>query len=503
MVVIEGEFTIAPETTILVTKETQSEGEYLADLLAPATGHRLAVKESSRRKEQDNCIVFEIDPGKKELGSEGYSLKVAADRVVVVAQKPAGVFYACQTLRQLLPAAIESREKVEDARWTIPRVEIVDVPRFSWRGHMLDTGRVFHSVELLKRYLDLMALHKLNRFHWHLTERVGWRIEIKKYPKLTAHHVFDTDLQGKKASDGSKFREFYTKDEIREIVAYAKARHIVVIPEIEMPGHSRLATECYPDMLACIDLKDRVPGHLVNRAFCAGNDRAYEFIDGVISEVAELFPGPWIHIGGDEPLMQSWAICSRCQGCIKEKKLKNVHGLYHHFTRRVEKIVADKGKRMMGWEEIGGAGLSARATIQSWHGTGPGRAAALRGQDVVMSPASHCYLDGSHGRVSIERAYSFEPVPTDLTADQAKHVLGIEAPMWMDKWRSWQYRPRPGTTGRLDTQIYPRLTALAEVAWSTKDRRDWDNFKPRLKVHGDRLQMLGVAFYRDRGIWSD
>ena len=367
---------------------------------------------------------------------------------------------------------------------------------------MLDTGRCYYHPDWIKRYIDRLAYYKMNRFHWHLTERVGWRIEIKRYPELIRHGVHDTDADTRPLPEGKTVREYYTQDEICEIIAYAKFRHVMVIPEIEMPGHSRLATETYPEMLACVDLKERVAGHLVNRAFCAGNESAYEFIDGVLSEVAELFPAPWIHVGGDEPLMQSWAVCSRCQARIETEKLGDVHGLYNYFIRRVEKIVQSKGKRLYGWEEVGGAGLSPGATIQSWHGTGPGLAAAGRGQDCVMSPASHCYLDQSYGRVSVAQSYSFEPIPPDLPAENAQHILGVEGPMWMDAWRRWaQYRPRTGTLARVDYQVFPRLIALAEVGWSPRELRDWDDFKHRMSLHADRLQWLRVDYYRDPAIW--
>jgi hexosaminidase len=501
----EGEFVIQPSTRILASKETRNEGALLAEWLAPATGSKIGVNGAADQVQQANSISLRITDDTKHLGAEGYRLQVLNDRVVIEGSTPAGVFYGCQTLRQLLPADIESKEKLDDVAWTIPLVTIEDRPRFLWRGFMLDSGRCFQRLEWIKRYLDLMALYKMNRFHWHLTERVGWKIEIKKYPKLAQSQVFDTGLDRQKLPEGQTVREYYTQEEIRDVVAYATRRHIMVIPEIEMPGHSGTAIAMYPDMMHCYR-KDgkwaRRSQLLVGRIMCGGNDGTFEFIDGVLSEVAELFPSPWIHIGGDEPHVRVWGECERCQSRIKAEELEGVHGMYNYFMRRVEQIVLSKNKRMYGWEEIGRAGLSKSATIQSWHGLGPGHAAALRGQDVVMSPSSHCYLDSSPGSVTVARCYSFNPLPADLPADKAKHILGLEAPMWCDKWRSWQYRPRPGTLDRLDYQVYPRLIALAEVGWSPQKSREWDDFKVRLKVHGQRLDRLGVKYYRDGAVWG-
>ena len=504
MEVLPGEFVLAPGTTILVSRDARTEGEYLAQLLRAATGLRLEVKPLPQQKEHANCVVLRTVSGRKDLGAEGYALKVLNDRVLVDAPAACGVFYACQTLRQLLPAAIEARAEVRGVKWAVPRVQIEDRPRLPWRGLMLDTARCYYSMDWLKRYIDLLAYYKMNRFHWHLTERVGWRIEIKRYPQLTRHGIHTTDPDKKPLPPGRTVREYYTQEEVRRIVAYAQSRHVMVIPEIEMPGHSGAAVGTYPDKMRCVaDRWSRRSGGLVGRIMCAGNEGTFEFIEGVLSEVAELFPAPWIHIGGDEPHTRVWAECTRCRQRMKAEGLNGAGELYNYFMKRVEKIVASKGKRMYGWEEIGRAGLSKGATIQSWHGTGPGLAAANRGQDVVMSPASHCYLDASNGRTPVSRCYSFEPVPADLAPDKARHVLGLEAPMWMDQWRNWaQYRPRTGTLARVDSQLFPRLIALAEVGWSPKEARDWADFRARLASHGERLRRMGVSYYRDRSVWD-
>ena len=502
MDVLPGRFALTGRSAIYVYENTRREGQYLAQRLAPA-GLELDVKTAEPGKDYPDGILLRIAGQSKALGPEGYMLEVRRDRVLVEAATPAGVFYGCQTILQLLPPAIESAKAVANVRWTIPQVRITDKPRFPWRGLMLDTGRCYYRMAWLKRYIDLLAYYKMNRFHWHLTERVGWRIEIKKYPELIRHGIHTTDADRKPLAKGKTSREYYTQEEIREIVAYAKSRHVMVIPEIEMPGHCRLAVETYPKQLACEGLKGRVPAHLVNRIFCAGKDSTFEFFDGVLGEVAELFPAPWIHIGGDEPIMNAWRICTKCQARIKAEGLKDTHGLYNYFIKRVEKILASKGKRLYGWEEVGRAGLSSGGTIQSWHGIGPGLAAAKRGNDVVMSPSSHCYLDMSYGKVSVARSHSFEPMPPNLPADKARHILGVEAPMWMDRWRNWaQYRPRTGTLGRVDYQVFPRLIALAEVGWSAKERRQWADFRKRLNAHGQRLEMLGVSYYRDRAVWE-
>ena len=503
MEILGGQFALTGQSAILVTEDTRKEGQYLAQRLTPATGFKLEVMLASGRKKHTGCILLSVAATRKGLGSEGYALEVRKDRVLVEAGAPAGVFYACQTILQLLPAAIESRQTVRSVPWTIPQVKIEDRPRFRWRGLMLDTGRCYYHMDWLKRYIDLLAYYKMNRFHWHLTERVGWRIEIKKYPELTRHGIHKTDPDRKPLPEGKTVREYYTQKEIREIIAYAEDRHVMVIPEIEMPGHCGLAVGTYPKRLACEGVAGRIRGHLVNRIFCAGKDTTFEFLDGVLGEVAELFPAPWVHIGGDEPLMDAWKVCPKCQARIKAEGLKNPHGLYNYFIKRVEKILTSRGKRLYGWEEVGRPGLSSGATIQSWHGTGPGLAAANRGNDVVMSPSSHCYLDMSHGKVSVERSYSFEPMPPNLPADKRRHILGLEAPMWMDRWRNWaQYRPRTGTLARVDHQVFPRLIALAEVGWSPKESREWDDFRRRLKAHGERLGKMGVRYYRDPAVWG-
>lgn len=477
-----GVFTLTSATTILVTEETRGEGAYLAEFLAPATGFTLAVREGS---EQPNSIVLRSGLDRDDLGEEGYTLKVLADRVIVDGPGPAGVFYGLQSLRQLLPAEVESSGRVDGASWTIPVVAIEDAPRFSWRGLMLDTGRVFHPMDWLKQYLDLMALHKMNRFHWHLTERVGWRIEIKKHPQLTARYLPRDD------PDNLAAGQFYTQDEIREIVAFAKRRHIVVVPEIEMPGHSGAAISSFPEEMQCE--KDgpwsRRSQLLANRIMCAGKDGTFEVLDDVLSEVAALFPGPWIHCGGDEPHLRVWTECKHCQARVKAEKIDGGHGLYNYFMQRVEKIVASKGKRLMGWEEIAGAGLSRRATAQSWHGTGPGVAAAKAGLEVVMSPSSHCYLDGG---TPLKVCYSLQPVPADLEPEAAARILGVEAAMWMDKWRPVQYRPVH--KDRLDRQVFPRAIAIAEVGWSPQHVRTWEDFAQRLDRHKPRLKRLGINY---------
>jgi len=420
---------------------------------------------------------------REDLGDEGYVLQVKKDRVVVEARAAAGVFYGIQTIRQLLPAEIESKEKVTDVKWAIPVATVEDKPRFSWRGLMLDTGRVYHPMPWLKQYLDQMALHKLNRFHWHLSERVGWRIEIKKFPELTKYYLPRDDPKNRSAG------QFYSQDDVREILAYAEARHIMVIPEIEMPGHSGACIAAFPAKMQCV--KDgpwsRRSSLLHNRIMCAGNEGTFEVLEGVLSEVAELFPAPWIHCGGDEPHERVWGECKRCQARVVAENIQGPHGLYNYFMKRVEKIVLSKGKRMYGWEEIGRAGLSKSATIQSWHGIGPGLEAARRGMDCVMSPSSHCYLDGG---TPITTCYSFEPMPAGLSPDEAKHILGVEAPMWMDKWRQFQYQPVD--KGRLDRQVFPRILALAEVGWSPQELRVWEDFSKRLAAHRARMTRLGI-----------
>lgn len=496
----EGVFTITPETTIIVNNDTRSVGQYLARLLAPAAGSSLEIKESSASKAKANCIVMLIDSSLDHLGPEGYQLKVARDKILVNATSPAGIFYACQTFRQLLPAAIEDKNKIQGIALTIPCVEIEDKPRYQWRGMHLDVCRHFFSKDFVKRYIDMLALHKMNRFHWHLTEDQGWRIEIKKYPKLTQISAW------RKGESGSKYGGFYTPDDIRQIVEYAKQQFITVVPEIEMPGHSVAALAAYPQFSCSggpFEVETRWGGF--RDVYCAGNDATFEFLQDVLCEVIDLFPSQYLHIGGDECLKDAWKNCPKCQARIKAEGLKDEYELQSYFIKRISKFLKSKNKKLIGWDEILEGGLAEDAIVMSWRGTEGGITAARGGHDVVMSPTTHCYFDHYQadpntqpkawgGLTTLEKVYSFEPTPPELTSEQAKHIIGAQANVWTEYIETEDY---------LEYMVFPRMCALAEVVWSPKELRDWDDFKERLKAHSRRLDELDINFYRTPSIWGD
>ncbi len=493
----DGAYTLTPETVIFVSAESRSIGEYLSGLLAPATGLKLVVEETEQLDKRTG-IALRIYSDKSDHGPEGYTLSVLNDRVVIEAFAPAGLFYGCQTLRQLLPAAIESREKAEGVDWIVPVVEIEDKPRYLWRGMHLDVGRHFFPISFIKRYIDLLALHKMNRFHWHLTDDQGWRVEIEKYPKLTEIGAW------RKGEGGAGYGGSYTQDEVREVVEYARQRFIAVVPEIEMPGHAQAALASYPE-LSCTGGPFEVwtEWGISSEVFCAGDDAIFEFLENVLAEVVDLFPGEYIHVGGDECPKGRWRACEKCQMRIEAEGLKDEDELQSYFIKRISRFLAAKGRRLIGWDEILEGGLAQGATVMSWRGTEGGIAAVKVGHDVVMSPYSHCYFDYKHddapdepgrlGVIALETVYSYDPTPAELTPEEAKHVLGSQGNVWTEGMR---------TEKEVEQMVFPRLCALAEVVWSPQVLRDWSDFKERLRVYGERLKELDVSFYRDREVWS-
>jgi len=494
-----GTFTLTPETVILVSGESRPVGECLSRLLSPATGVKFAVGEAGRLDERANSITLHINSGQGDLGPEGYTLNVLNDHVAIEAAAPAGLFYGCQTLRQLMPAAIESRERIEGVAWTVPAVEIKDQPRYPWRGMHLDVARHFFPLAFIKRYIDLLALHKMNRFHWHLTDDQGWRIEIKGYPRLAEIGAW------RKGEGGADYGGFYTQDEVREIVEYAQQRFITVVPEIEMPSHAQAALAAYPG-LSCTGGTFEVwtEWGISREVFCAGNNGTFAFLEDVLGEVIDLFPGKHVHIGGDECLKDRWKTCEKCQARIKAEGLKDEDELQSYFVKRISRFLAAQGRRLIGWDEILEGGLAEEATVMSWRGTWGGITAARAGHDTVMSPFTHCYFDHKHadspdepgrlGVIPLETAYSYDPTPAELTPEKASHVLGAQGNVWTEGM---------ATEKKVEQLAFPRMCALAEVVWSPQVLRDWPDFKHRLRAHGDRLAEMGVNFYRDAEVWTD
>ena len=489
MTVGTGTFTFTANTTIGSDRQTTAEAQFLADWINPPSGFALKVQPSTGTRSAD--VQISVDPSVAG-GPEAYALSVTPKAIVVRGASPAGAFYALQTLRQLLPKEVESRQKVAGVAWTVPAVEIKDAPRFPWRGMMLDVSRHFFSKDEVKQLLDAMALQKMNVFHWHLVDDNGWRIEIKKYPKLTQEGAWrkgvDFGLDPKSGTawgpDG-RYGGFYTQDDIREVVAYAAARHIAIVPEIEMPGHAGAALGAYP-AFNC----EGKPGPNV---YCAGNDATYAFLQDVLTEVFGLFPSKYIHIGGDEVNKGFWKKCEKCQAREKAEGLKTEHELQSYFVRRMETFITAKGKTLIGWSEIREGGLAPSAVVMDWIGGAVEAAGA--GHDVVMSPISHCYFDyyqAKHGDpraiggyVPLKTVYAFEPVPRKLAPEFHKHILGAQGNVWTE------YIPN---MKHVEFMAFPRGCALAEVAWSPAAARNYEDFLARLPALLARLDAMGVNY---------
>lgn len=432
------------------------------------------------------------------LGEEGYMLKVDKKGVIITASAPAGVFYGVQTLKQLIPVANENNSSL-----SINYCDIKDQPRFKWRGLHLDVGRHYFPVSFIKKYIDYMAMYKLNTFHWHLTEDQGWRLEIDKYPALTEiSHWRDETVVGharnSKVYDGMGYGGFYTKKQVAEIVKYAEDRYITVVPEIEMPGHSSAVLAAYPQ-LGCTGgpYKVQETWGIFNDVFCAGKEEPFDFLENVLDEVCELFPSKFIHIGGDECPKTEWKACADCQKRIKDLGLKDEHELQSYFIQRIEKYLNSKGKQIIGWDEILEGGLAPGASVMSWRGIKGGIEAANQKHNVVMSPGSHLYFDHYQsedtereplaigGFLPLEKVYSYEPVPEELSAENAKYVMGAQANVWTE------YIP---STMQTEYMLFPRVCALAEVVWSPKDKKDFADFEKRMDTEYKRLDTYKVNY---------
>lgn len=465
-------FVLSPRTTIHVqpaTPEIRRIAGYLGELLPAAAGPARPVAELPGEAASAAGISLIIDPTLDTLGGEGYRLTIAADRITAAAARPAGLFYAIQTLRQLLPPEAEGR--ATNAAIPILTGEVVDRPRFEWRGAMLDVSRHFLEPADVKRYVDHMALYKLNRLHLHLSDDQGWRIEIKSWPNLTAH--------GGSTAVGGGAGGFYTQAEYADIVEYARARFITVVPEIDMPGHTNAALASYP-VLNC---DDRSPALYTGirvgfSSLCVSRESTYGFVDDVVREIAALTPGAWFHMGGDEVKTLSPA-------------------QYATFVERVQSIVRAHGKEMIGWDEIGATRLHPTTIVQYWRPDADARDAVAQGNRFILSPANKVYLDMKYdsttvlglkwaGYVEVRTAYDWDPA-TRIPGVRESSIVGIEAPLWSETLV---------TLADFEQMAFPRLAAVAEVAWSRQQRRGWEDFRARLAAHGPRLQALGINFYR-------
>lgn len=433
---------------------------------------------------------------------EGYSLTVDEGGIVIKASSGAGLFYGMQTFMQLFP--VDDKENT-----TVPFLNIEDAPRFPYRGLHLDVGRHMFPVAFIKKYIDLLAHHKLNRFHWHLTEDQGWRIEIKKYPKLqevgayrketAVGHAGTADRAKPMQFDGQRYGGYYTQEEIKDVVKYAADRYVTVIPEIELPGHALAALAAYPG-LGCTGGPYEVATKwgVFDDVYCAGKEETFHFLQDVIDEVVELFPGKYIHIGGDECPKAKWEQCPYCQKRMRDEKLKDVHALQSYFIQRMEKYINSKGRQIIGWDEILEGGLAPNATVMSWRGEEGGIAAASQNHDVIMTPGKWVYLDyyqdtskteplAIGGYLPVSKVYSYEPIPPQLTPEQAQHILGVQSNVWTEYMKTSDY---------VEYMVYPRACALAEVAWSSRENRDYGDFVKRFAVHAKRLDDWHVNYAR-------
>ncbi|WP_299756675.1 family 20 glycosylhydrolase [uncultured Pontibacter sp.] len=496
----KGEFILTADTRIYVpakNEELQSIADKLVQSIKTATGIQPQVVQKNPSKRAKNIIHLSLSSTPDTLGNEGYTLEVTPDKIILAANQLNGLYWGSQTIRQLLPA------QPTKAPVAIAAVSIADKPRYQWRGMHLDVVRHFQPVEFVKQYIDYLAMHKMNTLHWHLTDDQGWRIEIKKYPKLTQTSAWrDSTLEGhywdlpqtyKKERHGG----FYTQEEIKEVVKYAQERYITVVPEIEMPGHAVAALASYPE-LSCTG----GPFHVETKwgifkdVFCAGNEQTFTFLEDVLTEVMDLFPSKYIHIGGDESPKDRWKVCDKCQQRIADEKLKDEHELQSYFVQRMEKFVNAKGRQIIGWDEILEGGLAPNAAVMSWRGTKGGIAAAKEKHYVVMTPGTHVYFDhyqgdrtleptAIHGYSPLSKVYDFEPTPAELTPDEQKYILGAQANVWTE------YIP---TQSHVEYMIFPRIAALSEVLWTPAKLKNWDNFKQRMQQQYQRYEAMGVNY---------
>lgn len=497
-----GQFELTAASRIVADRALKNEAQLLAARLRLATGFPIKLKFTGTRLLSGD-ILLTSNAASAGLGPEGYDLLVESSSVAIRAPDAAGVFYGTQSLLQLLPPEIFSTHCVSGVVWKIPCVQVEDQPRFAWRGFMLDVSRHFFTKGEVEQVLDLMALYKLNTFHWHLVDDQGWRIQIKKYPRLTNVGAwrkdigFGLDPKSSTAYDSKgRYGGFYTQDEIREVVAYAAARHITIVPEIEMPGHSTAALMAYPGY-ACPNTVLSMPeaGGVFNGVYCAGNDETFVFLGNILTEVSGLFPGKFIHIGGDEVEKSNWMACAECQARIQSEGLENERELQSWFIRRIETIVEARGKRLIGWSEIREGGLAPSAALMDWIGGGAESAAS--GHDVVMTPGKYCYFDHYQstnrvaepkaigGYLPLSRVYQFDPLPAKLAPEFRGHVLGGQANLWTE------YVPN---LRQVEYMMFPRLGALSEVDWSPPATRDWDDFKTRTELNEKRLDQMGVNY---------
>ena len=496
----EGVFTLEKTTPVYVDAGDSSLLRtigFLNERLEKAAGFSLKVIQDDPLMHGQEKGIFLLDA---ELSKEAYNLEITPGRVLIEYGDGAGAFYAVQTILQLLPTEIFAENRQRGVRWELPCCAIEDAPRFPYRGMHLDCCLHFFSVDFLKKYIDVMALHKVNRFHWHLTEDQGWRLEIKKYPLLTEKGQWRKEtVIGSLSSgfyDGKPYGGYYTQDEVRELVRYASERYVTIIPEIELPGHALAAIACYPELSCGLEdhYETATRWGIFKQVYCP-KEETFKFLEDVFDEVFELFPTELVHIGGDECPKASWKKCPHCQSLIKKLGLKDEFELQSWFIQRMEKYINSKGHQIIGWDEILQGGLAPNAKVMSWLGEEGGIKAAQQHHEVVMAPYPKYYLDylqadpeseplAMGGPTTLRTMYEYNPVPEVLTSEERRYIIGVEGCVWTE------YMPTPA---RVEYMAWPRMCAIAEAGWTRADK-DWNRFTRSLELHLGRLDRLGVAY---------
>lgn len=472
-----------------------------ASMLREAIGKPAKLQLPSKRIRGSGSIRLVLDKRLSALGPEGYRLRVEPNVIRIESSSPAGVFFGVQTLRQMLPTAFFGSARPKGRQWKLPCLTVEDKPRFGWRGAHLDVARHFFPKPKILRFLDLLAMHKMNVLHLHLTDDQGWRIEIKRYPKLIEVGSKRKDTQINDAPDefsGKPHSGFYTQSDLREIVKYASQRHITVLPEIEMPGHSQAAIAAYPELGNTGIPLEVATGWGTHVDVLNVEESTVRFMQSVLDEVMAIFPSRYVHIGGDEAPKGQWKASERAQAKMKSLGLKNEEELQAWFISEMDRYLTSKGQRLIGWDEILEGYLAPGATVMSWRGEAGGIEAARQGHDVIMSPAAFCYFDQAQtgdpklelkhpwGKLGLERLWSYEPIPKQLDAGLAKHVLGAQSALWTEAIPTWDVA---------EYQLFPRLSVFSEVLWSGRDRPNYAQFLPRLKAHVARLDAMGVRHH--------
>ncbi len=481
IVMVKGKsFILNSNTTIFCSSKDdlmQKNACFLSCYIADLTGLKLKVSDIKPKK--GNYIELLLN-NKNIKGEEAYTININNKNIKISGFTSAGVFYGIQTLRKSLPICNATNNPI-----VLPAAEIKDAPRFKYRGMMLDCSRHFFSIDFIKKFIDLIALHNMNTFHWHLNDDQGWRIEIKKYPKLVEIGSVRTGtVMGRNSDvdDSIKYGGYYTQEQCREIVEYARQRHITVIPEIDMPGHMKAVLASYPN-LGCTGGPYKV-GHnwgVYYDVLCIGNEDTFKFVEGVLDEIIDIFPSRYIHIGGDETPTKRWSECSKCEKIMQKEGLP-INKLQAYFTNRIEKYLNSKGRSIIGWDEILDGDINKSATIMSWRGIEPGEKGAKMGHDVIMSPTSHCYFDYAQTKeqysepltqvhsLDVEQVYSLDPAPKTMSEESKKHILGVQANLWTE------YISNPNLATYM---LLPRMAALSEVQWTSPAQKDFKQFKIR------------------------